>query len=184
MANLLLPESQEKIRQEYRLRRAVIIFFLLAIVIVFAGVLLAPSLLLSSIKAKESEMRLALLRGGQTQNVEEEMKTIISRTNANAALLEGDASPMPVIGGLTLYLLNTKPEDIAITGLLYEKGKNNALDKVSLRGIAANREALLAYVTSLETNGYFAEAILPVSHFVQEKDILFTISLTIKSRGK
>ncbi|MBI5004896.1 MAG: hypothetical protein HZC04_01785 [Candidatus Lloydbacteria bacterium] len=184
MANLLLPESQEKIRQEYRLRRAVIIFFLLAAIIIFAGILLAPSLLLSSIKAKESEMRLALLRGGQTQNAEEQMQNIISRANANVELLEEDASPMPVIGGLTRYLLNTKPEDIAITGLLYEKAKNNALDKVSLRGIAASREALLSYVTFLETNGYFAEAVLPVSHFVQEKNILFTISLTIKPRDK
>ena len=184
MANLLSQESQARISQEYRLRRAIIIFFLLFTVALFAGILLAPSVLLSASRAKESEMRLALSRGGKTQSAEQQMKTIISQTNANAALLEENGSEMSIIGGLTSYLINTKPEAIAITGILYEKAKNNTLDKVSLRGIAASREALLAYVTFLETNGYFAEAILPVSHFVQEKDILFTVALTIKPHDK
>lgn len=184
MANLLPQESQKNIRREYRLRLAVVAAFMLLTVIVFAGVLLVPSFLLSSVKAKESEARLAISHKAETQNLGKEIEVVIRKTNADVALLSENGKQTFSVGGFIEHLLQTKPDTIAITGIFYEKAKDGVLDKVSLRGIAANRKALSAYVSSLEADNYFAEAVLPVSHFVQEKDIDFAISLKIKAHNK
>lgn len=184
MANLLPQESQKNIRREYRLRLAVVAAFLLLAVIVFAAVLLVPSLLLSSVKANESEARLAVSRKGETQNLEKEIEAVVLKTNTDATLLSENGNQAFLVSEFIGHLLQTKPDTIAITGIFYEKAKGGALDKASLRGIAANREALSAYVASLETDSYFAEVVLPVSHFVQEKDIDFAMSLKMKARNK
>lgn len=184
MANLLPQESQKNIRQEYRFRRIITAFFWVFAVTLFAGILLVPSLLLLSIKVKESEASLKLSRESQTQSVETKMKEIVFQTNARTTLLDADGDVAPVVSGLVSYLLRTKPDAIAINGIFYDKAKDDSFDKASVRGVAKSREALFSYVTFLETNGYFEQALLPISHFVQERDIDFTIQLKIKLRGK
>ncbi|MBI5005255.1 MAG: hypothetical protein HZC03_01485 [Candidatus Lloydbacteria bacterium] len=186
MANLLSPESQKNIRQEYRLRLAITAVFALMVIIVFAGILLVPSFLLSSVKATESEARLDILHKTPARNLEEEIKAVVIKTNADTAFLSESGNQTFSVGGFVEHLLETKPDSIAITGIFYEKSKakDNVSDKASIRGIAANREALSAYAASLGSDRYFAEAVLPVSGFVQEKDIEFSVSLKIKARGK
>ncbi|MBI2045919.1 MAG: hypothetical protein HYT28_00640 [Parcubacteria group bacterium] len=184
MANLLPQESQKNIRKEYRLRLAATALFFLSALIFFAGVLLVPSLLLSSVKVTSSKEQLALLQNKEIERAEEEMKTLVLNTNADIALMEEGSAETPVIGELIKYLLDTKPDSIAITGIFYEKAKNGASDNASLRGIALNREALFSYITFLQGNGYFTEAAVPVSRLVKEKDIDFTIPLKMKPRDK
>ncbi|TSC69152.1 MAG: hypothetical protein G01um101470_1074, partial [Parcubacteria group bacterium Gr01-1014_70] len=173
MANLLSQESQKNILQEYRFRLAITAVFALMIIGVFAGILLIPSFLLSSGKAKGSEARLDISHKTSTRSLEEEIQATVLKTNADAAFLFESGNHTFFVGEFVEHLLRTKPDTISINGLFYEKAKDNSLDKASLRGIATNREALSAYAASLGDDRYFAEAILPVSGFVQEKDIEF-----------
>ena len=184
MSNLLPPESQKNILKEYRIRLAATSMAALFIITLFAIILLIPSFLLSSVKVKSSEEQLNLVRNKDTEQVEKEMKSLIFQTNADTTLLEEGDVVTEVVGELFTYLLDTKPNSIAITGILYEKSKTDDLDTVSLRGIALNREALFSYITFLQTSGYFTEAAVPVSRFIKEKDIDFTIPMKMKSLDK
>jgi hypothetical protein len=184
MSNLLPPESQKNILKEYRIRLTATSMAALFTITLFAIILLVPSFLLSSVKVKASEDQLNLVRNKDTEQVEKEMKSLIFQTNTDTALLEEGNVATEVVSDLFTYLLDTKPSSIAITGILYEKAKTDGIDTVSLRGIALNREALFSYTTFLQTSGYFTEATIPVSRFIKEKDIDFTIPMKMKSPDK
>jgi hypothetical protein len=81
-----------------------------------------------------------------------------------------------VINGIVLR----KVPSIKITQILYE---NNEVDggvkdkKISISGIAPNREVLLAFRRSLEDDVLFQQVNLPISNFVKGSNIKFFMTL-------
>ena len=75
-------------------------------------------------------------------------------------------------------LLSKKTKDIYIKELAYTSlGETKA--KITLVGTGATRESLVFFVKKLEESKFFEKVDLPISNFTRDRDINFSINLTV-----
>lgn len=185
--NLLPLTEQAKVKMEYRARLLALSLFGGAIVCVIGAVFLLPAYV--AVFAKESGLtaELFVLKENDTPEnaaLAEELQGL-KKQLAVLSLAGGDKRVMDTIA------LAIKKEGeasalsapIRITNIVYEGG-NAKEHTLSLGGVAGNRNALRALVKALEEEYPFESVRVPVSNFVKEKDIPFTISISLRNPEK
>ncbi len=77
-------------------------------------------------------------------------------------------------------ILNARPSGVRISGFTYvEKGDGS--DEIEVRGQALTRETLLSFVSALERGTVFGKVSVPVSNFVQDVNLDFSLLLSTKT---
>lgn len=166
----LLSESQKKVvRREY-FYRLLILWLCFSAVLIFAVIIfLLPSYFLSVSKWKLTEERSAAL----AQSGSEEVKGLsdtLRETERKLSLLKNTGVPASIYGLFVSVIRDASPT-IRFYNFQYEPGK------LLVSGTSENRESLLAFQKRLKAEPIFSSVDLPVSNFVREKDIPFTISI-------
>lgn len=185
--NLLPLTEQIKVKTEYRVRLLALSLFGGAIVCVIGAVFLLPAYVAVFAKEKSISVEFSALKESDTPESAalagelQELKKQI----ASLSLAEGNGRVMDTIS------LAIKKESeasalsapISITNIVYDTDKAGGRT-LSLGGVAGNRNALRALVKALGEEYPFEFVRVPVSNFVKEKDIPFTVSITIRNQKK
>lgn len=178
MFNLLPDNLKEKIRSEYYLRLIVVVFvFVIGIQVSFL-IFLFPSWLISMEKEKEiisqSEISGKSLQDSQIDLVNSAINTINAKLRVINTTLE-----YPRVVSLIDSILSQKTGSIHIDGITYIS-QGVTTGKMVIAGTSTTRESLVVFAKKLEESRLFSSVDLPISNFAKDKDIDFSISMTIK----
>lgn len=177
MFNLLPNNLKDKIRSEYHLHFVIVVFLFIIFLQVTCLVFLFPSWLISLNKEKEvilqSEKSNRSSLDSQINLINSTIKSINTKLNVINSTLEYP-KVVPLIDGI----LAQKTSSIYIKAIQYTSSKNTS-GKINLAGVSATRESLVLFVKKLEESKLFSNVDLPISNFTKDKDIDFSINMTI-----
>lgn len=173
MFNLLPQTEKETIRREYRFRLVIVALGLTFVTLLIAGILLVPSVLLSSQKEEAAERRFEVLMKSVEKGKTEELDKTLLEAKALLGLLPHEA-PLVLLHELLLNIVSAKTNRISLGNFsLADAGEGK--QRVDLSGVAKDRTALVAFVKSLEQSGLFEKVEVPISNFAKDTDIEFSI---------
>jgi len=183
MANLLPLIEKKKIKREYRVRIGIVSLLFLSVLIIIAFVSLIPLYISSSYKLNDVLKQMESKKQ-ETLYVDEKNNPIkiTQDINNKLAVLEKKDSILPPSSDLITIVVGHKPNNVKINAIFYDRGLTDG--KVVLNGIARNRETLLSFLKSLEEDKIFTKVDLPISSFVEERDIEFSIRITMEVKNK
>lgn len=181
----LLPEQEKKIIQkEYALRRVVVWCGLVVGVLTISLILLVPSYVLSRLKASDVQSELdTSKRTLESQLLPADVTKAVASAAHDADALKPFADPLSAYNIIRIF--ETKPASIRIYQINFSNlgtDQAGAALKPSLEvyGKAVDRESLTSFGKSLEQRSEFASVDIPVSNFVRETNIDFTMTITLK----
>ncbi|MCR4330342.1 MAG: hypothetical protein NUV49_00415 [Patescibacteria group bacterium] len=176
MINLLPLEEKKKVRGEYFARLTITtLYFLFATALIITVFIVSSYISLAAAEQVVRD-RLNALASGEVPVVEE-FDRIIEETNKKIKILQSGDKDERIYDQVFGTIISHKG-DIRITGLLYEKAKDGSV-LVRLTGVSPDRESLLAFTRVLEQKSPFTDVEVPVSNFVKERDIEFSMEITL-----
>lgn len=179
MANLLPLTEKKNIRREYKTRIGIVFLLLLSVLIIIAIISLIPLYISSSYKLNDILAQIeAEKQDGFSGDDKQDPIKITQDANAKLLMLRKKDSVLPLSSELATIIVGHKPSDVKINAIFYDRGLSDG--KITLNGVARNRETLLSFLKSLERESVFKEVNLPISSFVEEMDIEFSIRITME----
>lgn len=176
--NLLPQKEKREVRSIYRAHLAIaamIVFCLLAIaaiVLIFAGLINLQQEKNSGTKA---------LAGLSQQSQVVEFNKLRDRVNGLANYLgvvkANITKTVPPTQIFETVVLAAKPTNVKLTGLVYEVIKTDRV--VSVTGVAASRQDLLAFISSLELLPQVKSVDSPVANLVSNINTEFTLTIIL-----
>ncbi len=179
MFNLLPETFKEKIKAEYKLRRLVLILAFVIFIQSSFLIFLFPSWLISLYKEKEVASQIEEINKSSVAANANSISSIIKSTNSKLKVINNTLE-YPRLIPFVDTVISKKSENIHLIGILYS-GTGRSTATLSIEGISSTREALVSFVKNLEKSGMFRKVDLPVSNLAKDKDIKFSMSLTIVS---
>lgn len=186
MINLLPTEEKKKVRTIYRARVAVVVLIFLTVLALLSLASLAPSYFAASSKYDAASLASEITES-ENKMLKEDLESMAKEANKAAALLSSqnaDLSPR----GVFSEIVSLKQSGIRITGLSYsiavaaKKGEQQSREKrIAVSGAAETRESLLSFMDTLKSKDLFASADLPISNFVKERDLDFSINILLST---
>lgn len=181
MINLLPETEKERIYADSRARAFIV--FLGALVFAFSAgfFLLLPSVFLVLSKEKSEQEQIDFLR--KTTPVLQEKDSLVLTTRAvsrKIGILE--KNDFFEVSPLIAEILSLQGQSIHLTGFFYERTEDKSgkiLDKITVKGDSASREALVLFSRALEGSAFFFDVALPVSNLVQSEAIPFSLALAL-----
>lgn len=174
----LLPQK-EKIENQWNYFcrfSAGLVGALLASLLVGCGLLL-PSYIL--IKAKQAELRtnLVSLKNFREAGGGEEIYKILETAEKRVDFLSSKSALS--LTTAVKKISQRKPVGVRIDGLSYRPQESNQVWSavITLTGIAASREAVVAFVKALQAEPSFTSINVPVSNFAKDRNIEFSLTL-------
>jgi hypothetical protein len=174
MYKLLPEQARAKVKNEYLLRRAVVMVaaFILVEVVAMGG--LFPSYILSQARQKEVSDKNVVVK--EEEKADEEVFTWLDDVNTQLKAL----SPKIDIDRPSeniLAVIREKGTGVKLTGFTWIKSDGQT--RLVVSGLAQSRQALLSFEDRLKESGRFTEVTLPVSNLAKDSNINFEVKLTI-----
>ncbi len=173
MANLIPPEAERIVRNEYRARVLTVWLVLLAASVAVVVLLLVPVYVL--IESQTRAYAGAYVEAEGQSDQFSSIGTSITESNTVASVLVAHERSVPI----SLYLsavTGAVGSGIELARFEYE---NDELP-ISIGGTANSRSELAAFKAALEVTGHFERVELPISSLASERDIEFTMQLERK----
>ena len=173
MLYLLPSEEKNSIQREYQARRLTLCFALGFFLVAFSIVFLLPSYFLSDQKERAAQM--------QADSAARSAGTAVTRDGKNS--LSDLRAKMAVLGAVRLSA------SVPIDSVVVDRGPGVQVKEFSyaeagpkafllqIQGVAASRDALLAFVDALRKDKLFSAVDFPISSFAKDSDISFVIGL-------
>ena len=173
----LLPEKEKKaLEAEYHYRLSLVLLIFILGTLVAGSVFLLPSYLLSERKLSDISFRNDQVKKEIQAKTDPEVSDFLTSLKSNlAALKPGETNPKFSI--LMKEITDKKPSGISINDIQWD---NKTL---VAGGIAGDRETLLGFSRDLQSVSDFSKVDLPISDFAKNKDIDFTLTITLKTNG-
>lgn len=180
MFNLLPFIQKKEIKREYRRRIVVVALLHVLVAEVILIALLAPALILERSREVEFRSQLEHLNVLTAEEQKGSFATFLKETTEKLAELSPDknvARPSDAV----LLLAKVRTEGIRISTIGYQAGGTFRGGSLRVDGKAVSREALLSFRKALEQQSHlFTKVDLPISNFALEKDIPFSIGITVQ----
>lgn len=175
----LLPEEEKIIiKREYILRLFSVFVFSAIIIVFVCFILILPTYFVSKSNLLPFENKEATSNKTPKNSMEDYslfLKDI--RSDMDRLMLVGKIeNPAEIISSAVF----SKNKLISIQKFYYEKSENKEI--LNIFGTALTRDALVAYEKKLQENDFFEKVSLPVSDLAQNKNIDFSISLSVKTK--
>lgn len=175
MFKLLTDESREKVSQEYKTRRLIVIILALILIAVIAIIGLMPSYILSNSREQEATEHLKLTAEIDNQEEGRELRTWLTDTNKKLVTLAPSLDvdrPSDFIEDV----IDLKPVGAKITSFSWSKIKDKVI--LSVSGTASDRQNLLRFENNIKNSILFSDVTLPISDFANDRDISFQIKFS------
>lgn len=181
MANLIPPAAKRNILIEYWVRVVSVWFFLLGAAALVLAILNVPVYVLIQ---NQLQAHSSLYNDASDQNTSFEIvETDIERANNTATLLATGRTVQPLIPYVEEIESLTTTE-VVITSLDLTRTEGAALDSISITGVAATRESLVAFSQGIEAAENFVSAEIPLSNLAKESNIPFTITAVVNTASQ
>lgn len=177
LTNLLPPDRKRALNRDYLIRVAVVASYLFALVVIVHGLLLIPAYLYLRQEIAQREAQLAIVQNSASTLENKEIKARIELLETNAARLISQ-NERPTASAAMRAVLEAPRTGIRLTGITYGAAATPEARKMTLKGIAANREVLRSYVQVIQALPMVTKAELPISAYARERDIEFALTLT------
>ncbi|MCR4334438.1 MAG: hypothetical protein NUV47_01770 [Patescibacteria group bacterium] len=174
MFNLLPEKYKKRLENEYNIRLAIVVFVLIFLITLISVAFLTPSYLLSKTKETEVENRLATIKNQAPDQTSVELNAVLLQTKKELSVL-APTSNISFLESIKKILARKIP-NITIIGLTIIE--NGSIWKTSISGVASNRDTLISFKKSLESEQSFSGVDLPISDLARNKDIPFTITVS------
>ncbi|MBI4136370.1 MAG: hypothetical protein HY481_02385 [Candidatus Vogelbacteria bacterium] len=178
MINLLLSDYQQKLRADYRHRLFAVAGFLLLVWLLIILIIAVSLYWFVHLRRTEAEATLASVKNDTLAAAIEKQAAAIKEANILTKHLRAETttvSPAAVIRRLT-----DRRGAITIREITYSLSPN-APPVVKLTGKSPTRQEFLVYLEALRTDPGLDEIDSPVRNLIQEKNLSFTLEVTIKS---
>jgi len=179
MVNLLLPEQKNSVKKEYIARVAVLLLVFVIVTFALLVCLLVPAYISLEDKEKVAKEYLAS-QSDEIINDKEDLNNIINDTNNKlmALKIEEDSGGFLVHQDIFNAIIDTR-KDVNIDSITYQ---NNGVTAPTVRvsGISDTREDLQLFIKRLEGEANFRNVNAPVSNFVQDKNIEFSLDISLQ----
>lgn len=177
MFNLLPDNLKSNIRAEYKLHKFILILTFVIFIQVSFLIFLFPSWLISLYREKEVTAQIEEINQSPVAINANSISSIIKSTNTKLKVINTTLE-YPRLVPFIETIIAKKSENIHLVGIMFvNNGKSTGT--FSLEGLSSTREALVSFVKNLESSGVFKKVDLPVSNLAKDKDIKFSMSLTV-----
>jgi len=177
MSNLLSTETKKEIHKEHRLRVIITALFLLTVLFLISVIWLVPIYILSANKYDITKTALSVAEGEISRVQPNDPKEIINNINTKLTILGEEPPSGQQAHNIIIDIVERKSNNIKITSISYNKAGEET--RILLQGDALNRESLSSFVREIEKNELFSSVELPISNFVKEKDLDFSLTVYI-----
>jgi cell division protein FtsB len=178
LTNLLPLERRKLHAREYALRLATIAAIALSLLIGIHGVLLAPSYLYLRDQIALRQSQLDTLSQERAASGYEDLAARIKSLSENANILI-ELQSAPSASESIHSVLVLARGGIALTSFTFAPGNGKDTGRMTLAGTAATRESLRTFDRSLGSLAFVTSTDLPLSVYAKEKEIPFTITLSL-----
>ena len=173
--NLISEDRIRFFKRRYYLRLLTVVISVGAVLTLFHGVLLLPTYLYAkdSADALQKEIALFVATNGreEAQSVGERITALETKAQAIEQILA-----TPSASALLRSVLAVPQGGIEVSRLSISGGEQER--RMSISGLAANRESLRDFHASLQVLSFVEHADLPLGAYALDSDIPFTITLT------
>ncbi len=174
MFNLLVESEKKILRKEYAWRRSIVYLLGLVGVVFVSLILLIPVYVVSYYKILSANIAHDTIIDKE-HPTEQSYIGDIKRINGLLTVLKD--TPTISTADLVEKIVDARPRGIKLISIAYTKSDSIVL---KLEGIAGDRDGLRAFTKSLsEIQGFTVEE-LPISDFVRDTKIPFTINIAVK----
>lgn len=176
--NVLPDQEKKNIKRIYWARFSSVLFNILSFMTILTMISLFPSYIYS--KAKESEVDQKLMQfnienpGDEIQNLDKMIKSI----NKDAIVLKEKTPKYFFSENILKEILSLRTKGIIYSQIVYNK-KNPNTTTLEIRGQADDRTALKNFKIGLEESAKYKKVELPISNFIEKKNLDFIIYLEI-----
>lgn len=177
MINLIPIEEKKKNRKDFYYRFFVIFFTMLIFSVLVLIIAILPTYFISYEKKISTNKRLEIQKSEIIPEIDQKARVITKNLDTKLNLLEKARQNKYVFSEKVINeILSKKTSSIKINRIFYE---NDALKgrKISITGIAQNREQLLLFRKALENDVFFKDVDLPISNFIKGQNIQFNLNL-------
>jgi hypothetical protein len=176
LTNLLPPERQARLRREYFFRLGALAVGALALLTMLHGAMLVPSYAYLREQLSVRESYAAQLAAALEASEERSVDARISALKDDASYLLALADAPSTSAALRAVLMVPRP-GVSLSGFSYTPPAGTA-GTMTVRGVAASREALRSYHAALSALPGVETAELPIAAYAEETDIGFIVTLT------
>lgn len=176
MMNILPPKEQMAIRREYLARLTIVFLIFCAATFAMASLLLVPRYFALNEQEKNLDSYIEIIKSGD--DASEILLSEVEKVSKQIALLSLNESRLSIYEGALGSIMEARG-GVNITSFLYEEAKDD-VGTVRLEGRAPDRNELLEFTKRLKNNPLFYDVNVPVSDFVDNIDIKFSIDMHIK----
>lgn len=191
MANLLTKEQKKKIKNEYKIRWAILFLVILGSLFIIATVMLLPSYVITNIEHKEVESALSHFEESKQTVVDKEVERQVVSTRQKMQDLE--SSEQFFISDVISKINSVKNVDVSLNTIAFQEttlkgesddgGSGTSLD-FQINGISENRKSLVSFKDALNGLDIFSSVDLPLSNLAQETNIIFSLKITIEKKDE
>lgn len=174
MINLVPPAAKKSIAFEYWKRVIAVWLFLFSGAFVILAVFLLPThmALRSEIGFLEETVAAGVDR---FSNYDISATELITASKRAQLLLENNATNSP--SGLIAVLTQYAGANVVVNN--YQFTKLDSVPTITLAGLAVSRQDLARFRDSVSADSRFALVNLPISNLIKEKDLLFSMEITL-----
>ena len=181
MINFLPPEAKSAVKREYMLRTISVWALLLTAVAAVITAFLLPTYVLLLRQVDALELDAVRTEGNSNKHLYQAARTALEKAQTLAEALA------VIPAGPTAYevlraIQAVQTDSITLSGFSYEHN-GTSVSAVTVRGTAATREALVEFSSALEREPLFARATVPVAALAKDRDLPFTLSVTLTSKA-
>ncbi len=178
LTNLMPVERTRLLTREYLLRLGTIACLMLAGVLVVHGILLLPAHAYMRDQQAVQEKRLAELSSQRATSGFEDVSSRVETLSMQADAL-ASVDDIPSASDTIRALLDFPRPGITLSSFTFMPPSVGGEGQMTLVGIAEARESLRAFDSALSAMPFVVATDLPLSAYAKERDIPFTIALTL-----
>lgn len=177
MINLIPKEQKRKMVRVFYYKLAVLFFVMLGTSMFIASVIILPSYLVASVKNNISNEKLVAQKNEPVPLPDATTVATIKGINNQLSMIENaEKNKVDFSKNIIDSLLSEKIPGIKIVEISYQNDPASG-QKISIQGTAPSRDALLSFRLALEKNTAFKQVDLPISNFIKDSNIQFSLSL-------
>ena len=175
MINLLPVEEKKKLHRDYALRLFSVTLGVVSVSAIIGIVTLLPSYFISDLEKRAAVEEIERIRSINGEDGQEDIMKVLKEAQLKLKILSPEYEKVSV---RTVFdtAIGYKPKTVTLTGLVYQEEDEGKI-RITINGVADNREDLLVFSQDLKRDALFDDVELPVSNLAKDRDLSFTLTV-------
>ncbi len=184
MANLLPLSQKINIKKTYHMRLLIVALVSTLLLILVGTTMLIPALIAGVTKEKITREYFATISNVSTREQYENIQKEIADLNQKTTFILENENRGVTVSEIIKNIISHRNKDISLRAFSYEVVIGSTSRRlITISGIAERRQALVLFIENLKADSFYSDVLVPVSNFVKNTDVSFTITVVINDHG-